>query len=296
MVVLALTSLLAGSLGSMPPSGQCAASTPPEAAAASQAASSIPASDPPEGSAVRISGDAKVTRTDSGHFVFGPMLINTPLPVGYPDPTPPGVIEIKRYPVVRRAEVSGSMSPGIGMNLAFWPLFQHIKSRDIEMTAPVEMNYTGTGKKTPEGGDAKPDTWTMSFLYRRTDQGPTGPDERRRNVQVVDVPAVTVISIGVRGSYDYVRMQREWRTLENWLSQQTVWDAAGEPRALHYNGPERRESDKWSEVQIPIRLISSAPAATPATTPSTATSAAPPAAVPAGDRMPVEPTSTPGAR
>ncbi|MBY0311909.1 MAG: heme-binding protein [Phycisphaerales bacterium] len=267
MLVAALTSILAGTVGFNPPTtGEKIA---PQAKAPESKA--IPTADPEDGKSIRILGDAQVTRTAQDFFVYEQMLINTPLPVGYPDPTPPGVIEIKRYPLVRRAEVTGTMSPGIGMNLAFFPLFRHIQSRDIEMTSPVEMNYTGTGKKTPEGGDAKPDTWTMSFLYRRTDQGPTGPDATRQNVKVVDVPAMTVISMGVRGSYDYARMQREWQKLEKWLSEQAVWDAAGEPRALHYNGPERREADKWSEVQIPIRLVaknsSSTPSGSSASTP-----------------------------
>lgn len=231
--------------------------------------SPIPSAEPDEGKSVRVRGDAKIDRPAEGVFAFGPMLINTPLPVGYPDPTPPGAIEIKRYPVVRRAEVTGRMSPGIGMNLAFFPLFQHIKSRDIAMTAPVEMNYTGTRNKTPEGGDARPESWTMSFLYRRTDQGPTGKDQKRSNVQVVDVPAITVVSLGVRGPYNYAHMQKEWQALEEWLNEQSIWEAAGEPRALHYNGPERREADLWSEVQIPIRLAAkptmntAAPAAEP---------------------------------
>lgn len=254
MAFAALTSILAACIGMNPPP----ASEREAASGKSAEVGVIPSADPEDGKTIRIQGDAKITRTDGGDFVFGQMLINTPLPVGYPEPTPPGVIEIKRYPLVRRAEVTGSMSPGIGMNLAFFPLFRHIQSRDIEMTAPVEMNYTGTGKKVPDGGDAKPETWTMSFLYRRTDQGPTGPDATRQNVKVVDVPAVTVISMGVRGSYDYSRMRKEWQKLEKWLSEQKVWDAAGEPRALHYNGPDRRESDQWSEVQIPIKLMAKA--------------------------------------
>lgn len=272
MLFAALTSILAGTVGFNPPVADDKSA--PQAKAPES--KPIPTTDPEDGKSIRILGDAEVTRTPQESFVYEQMLINTPLPVGYPNPTPPGVIEIKRYPVVRRAEVTGTMSPGIGMNLAFFPLFRHIQSRDIEMTSPVEMNYTGTGKKTPEGGDAKPDTWTMSFLYRRTDQGPTGPDATRQNVKVVDVPAVTVISMGVRGSYDYARMRREWQKLEKWLSEQNVWDAAGEPRALHYNGPERRDADKWSEVQIPIRLMAKSNSPAPAiTTDATRSEAAP---------------------
>ncbi len=230
------------------------------APAAPQAASTAPVPptvSPKAGDGVRVGGDltAAVTKKSESLYVAGRCTIDTPLPDGYPMPTPEGAIEIKTYPMVRRAEVTGKMAPNIGMNLGFWPLFNHIKSRDIAMTSPVEMNFTGTDKPVPDGGDAVPATWTMSFLYRSPELGPTGQDEQRKNVKVVDVPPVTVVALGVRGGYDYSRMQAKWKELETWLSEQRVWDAAGEPRVLYYNGPNVRNADKWAEVQIPIRLV-----------------------------------------
>ncbi|MEC9372584.1 MAG: hypothetical protein VYC34_02025, partial [Planctomycetota bacterium] len=44
-------------------------------------------------------------------YSAGPVATDTKLPVGYPRPTPPGAMEIKRYDVVRQAEVSGEGAP-----------------------------------------------------------------------------------------------------------------------------------------------------------------------------------------
>lgn len=192
---------------------------------------------------LRVGGDMKssVTR-DARGFRFDRMLIDTPLPVGYPDPTPPGAIDLKKYPSVRRAETSGESSPDLGMNFAFFPLFNHIKRRDIAMTSPVEMDYRPVREDSTQ--------WTMSFLYREASLGPTGPD---RNVTVVDVPPMTVVSIGMRGRYSVERAKAQLPALEKWLAENPQWERAGDFRALYYNGPERRTADQWAEVQIPVR-------------------------------------------
>ena len=86
----------------------------------------------------RVGGDVELqTEFKVDRFTCGESYIEAPLPVGYPAPTPPGAIDLKRYPSVRRAEVSGSGDPDRKRNGAFWPLFNHIKQRDIAMTSPV---------------------------------------------------------------------------------------------------------------------------------------------------------------
>lgn len=194
----------------------------------------------------RVGGDlgAAVERTSKGGFRFGKCVIDTPLPEGYPDPTPPGAIDLKRYPVVRRAVVTGAGEPERGMNRAFWPLFRHIQSRDIAMTSPVEMDFHSEG-------DGQAREWTMSFLYRERAQGPTG--EAKRGVRVVDSEAITVVSLGFQGAYKPEATAERLTPLREWLGAHPEWEQAGDPRALYYNGPERRESRRWGEVQIPIR-------------------------------------------
>ncbi len=203
--------------------------------------------EPAPSEAIRVGGDIRAQVTfEEGEYRAGPCRIPTPLPVGYPAPTPPGAIEIKGYPLVRRAQVRGVMAPDLGMNLSFWSLFRHISRRQIAMTSPVEMDYEGL-----DGRDEKmPDRWTMSFLYRTTDDGPRGVD---RSVEIVDLPPMTVVSVGFRGSASIARVQEQLATLELWLEQHPEWAAAGDPRALFYNGPEVPERNKWVEVQIPIQ-------------------------------------------
>jgi hypothetical protein len=204
---------------------------------------------------VRLVGDAAVkpTRLENGEYRVPDLglIIEAPLPVGYPAPTPPGMIELKTYPVVRRAEYSAKGSSNFGMNVGFWPLFNHIKNREIEMTSPVEMDYRPAGERTPLAPmkDAE-GSWTMSFLYRTADLGPTGEDGR---VKVLDNPEMTVVAIGMRGAYGMGTVNAGLEELQKWFAGQDEWEPVGDPRGLNYNGPQVRMRDKWSEVQVQVR-------------------------------------------
>lgn len=242
-LALILTSL---SLALADPPGPAA--PPPEPTmrplAPDPAATTTPSATPTEWTVLRVGGDTEtqVTFAD-GVYTCNQARIDTPLPVGYPPPTAPGAIELKRYPIVRRAEFSSGGPADMGMNIAFWPLFKHIQRRDIEMTSPVEMDYRGMD-------DGAPDGWTMSFLYRERDQGPTGKDGI---ITVEDAPPLTVIAIGMTASYGTRNFAEGLAALETWLASQTTWERAGDPRAMHYNGPDVRPQNRWMEVQIPVR-------------------------------------------
>jgi len=200
------------------------------------------------GSARRVGGDLTVSVEKIGdrYRCLDRCSVEAPLPDGYPAPTPPGAIEIKHYPVVRRAQVSSASHPDLGRWMGFWPLFNHIKERKIAMTAPVEFDYESL---PGESEDAK---WTMAFLYRHRSQGETGRDGR---VRVLDAPSLVVLSIGVRGPYGTKRMKKPLEQLEDWLAKNPGWAQAGAPRALYYNSPMKPAADKWCEVQIPIKPI-----------------------------------------
>ena len=238
----------------------------PATAPAPAAAAARPHGAPEPGKAVRLVGDAAVhaARTEGGEYRLPEMgmLIEAPLPDGYPAPTPPGMIEIKTYPSVRRAEYTAKGSSNFGMNVGFWPLFNHIKEREIAMTSPVEMDYRPAGERAPLDPmkDAE-GSWTMSFLYRSTDLGPTGQDGR---VSVVDTPELTVISIGMRGGYGMGTVNAGLEKLRAWFDGQSEWEPAGEPRGLNYNGPQVPMRSKWSEVQVPVRRRAPATEAAPA--------------------------------
>lgn len=202
-------------------------------------------------------------------FVAGPMRTTAALPEGYPRPTAAGLIEIKHYPSVRRAEIEVEASPRWGMNMAFGPLFRHIKNRDIAMTAPVEADVPALSKERREaaqgqGPGNRTAMMTVSFLYRTMEQGQTGPAEER--VRVVDLEPVTVVSMGVRGVVDNNRLEREIIKLDEWLEAQGPtnpgpdgklapgrWHTDGPPRVMGYSGPDVPRRNQWWEVQIPIR-------------------------------------------
>ncbi|MFM8731700.1 MAG: heme-binding protein [Phycisphaerales bacterium] len=253
-----------------------AASAPTAPSESAPKAAARPEGAPAPGSSIRLVGDPAVkpvVGAEGCQLKEMGMVVEAPLPEGYPAPTPPGMIELKTYPSVRRAEYSASGSTNFGMNVGFWPLFNHIKDRNIAMTSPVEMDYRPEGDRAPldpmkdTGG-----TWTMSFLYRTADLGPTGEDGR---VKVVDNPEMTVIAIGMRGGYGMGSVNAGLEELSKWFAGQSEWEPAGEPRGLNYNGPQVPQRRKWSEVQVPVRRAAKKPDAANAAAAAPVTPAVP---------------------
>ena len=202
---------------------------------------------PGSGQLLRVGGDLdkEISGTD-GAYSCGPCDIDTPLPAGYPKPTPPGAIDLKTYPVVRRAEVAGTGDPDSGMNGAFWPLFNHIKKHDIAMTSPVEMNYG-------DESESKSREWSMAFLYREREMNATGTEGK---VVVKDAQSLTVLSIGMKGNYSSDLVARGEKELDAWLAAHPQWKRTGGVRALYYNGPALMWWNKWAEVQVEVRPAS----------------------------------------
>lgn len=166
-------------------------------------------------------------------------LIEAPLPVGFPDPTPVGEIRVQHYPAYRLARTEMTLLEG----RAFWTLFNHIKQREIAMTAPVEMSYS-----SQKSGAL--DKTSMSFLYRTTEQGRLETDGK---VAVVDVPAQSAVSIGLQGDAATQRVNDAKVRLENWLrDHREEYQAAGPLRVLAYNSPFVADRKKLIEVQIPV--------------------------------------------
>lgn len=193
---------------------------------------------------VGMTGGRTKAGDEAAYYAAGDARLSAALPEGWPVPTAPGAIELKRYPPTRQAIIDTDGGEGG----AFWPLFRHISRRDIAMTAPVVM----TGDIAGEEVDAA----SMAFLYRRAEQGPTGPAES--GVRVEDTAPITVLSIGFLGDRGDRRLDRERDHLDAWLAQQPAgerWVAIGGPRLLGYNGPDIPRSRRWWELQLPLRWI-----------------------------------------
>ncbi len=170
---------------------------------------------------------------------------SAPLPVGFPAPTAPDKIEIKQYPAYRAATYRYSGNLSEAGNQAFSYLFQHISNNNISMTAPVETRYPlSTLESNEKTGEA-----TVSFLYRSTD---IYPQEIAANITVEDIPAMTVVSLGLMGGYSYESYQQGLEKLKNWLAENSTYQMVGQPRRLFYDGPYKPDATKRSEIQIPV--------------------------------------------
>lgn len=179
-----------------------------------------------------------------------PKIVNeSPTPEGWPALTPANEIRVKQYPAYRAAvitaDASGGASGGGSGNGLFRPLFNHIKRRDIAMTAPVEMTYGDNGMQ-----DA------MAFLYRTADMGDAGADPDDPRIEIRDIPEQTALSIGVFGSYSHKRFEQAVQQLNTWMGENAeAWRTAGEPRYLGYNSPFVPPFMRYGEVQVPIEPV-----------------------------------------
>jgi hypothetical protein len=174
-------------------------------------------------------------------LAFQPVF-EAPLPEGFPEPTPVGEIQIKKYPAHRIATTQMARAE----SGAFWTLFTHIKKNDIAMTAPVEMTY-GEGAKDKLQANA------MAFLYRSLKQGKAGTDEK---VEVIDVAPIMALSLGMRGEVNKAKLAEAKAHLEAWLKEHAKEYEASEPlRVMGYNSPFVAANRRFTEVEIPVRQV-----------------------------------------
>jgi hypothetical protein len=173
---------------------------------------------------------------------------SAPLPEGFPPATPPGKVEVKQYPAYRAATYRYQGKLSQAANQAFYPLYQHISSNNIAMTAPVETRYSSStwaeGGLLEETGEA-----TVSFLYRTRD---IYPDEIAQNLEVKDVPPMMVVSLGLQGGYSFESYRQNVVKLHDWLREHPEYAVSGPPRRFFYDGPYIPDALKRSEIQIPI--------------------------------------------
>lgn len=170
---------------------------------------------------------------------------SAPLPQGFQSPTGGGVIEVKTYPTYRAATYTYQGELSKAANQAFYPLYQHISSNDISMTAPVETRYPTSTMTGEETGLAK-----VSFLYRSKD---TLTKTIADHIVIEDIPPMTVVSLGWQGSYSYESYQKGLEQLQEWLNRHQDYQVVDSPRRFFYDGPYVPDAIKRSEIQIPIR-------------------------------------------
>lgn len=177
-------------------------------------------------------------------YAEAPRIVNeSPVPEGWPALTPVDEVRIKHYPAYRAAVIEAGEQGGTQGGM-FRPLFNHIKRRDIAMTAPVELAYDAQGRQE-----------SMAFLYRTPDMGAVGSDNADPRVEVRDFPAATALSIGLKGSYSHDRFTGAVARLNAWLDENDQWQTVGEPRYLGYNSPFVPSWMRYGEVQVPVEAV-----------------------------------------
>jgi hypothetical protein len=73
-------------------------------------------------------------------------------------------------------------------------------------------------------------------------------------VEVLDVPAAQVLSIGVRGNDSRSSIAAAEGALRAWLAEHREWRADGPFRTFGYNSPGVRGQRRCFEVQVPVKL------------------------------------------
>ncbi len=170
-------------------------------------------------------------------------VVEAELPAGVPGFSVLEEVELRSYPTYRMVR-TGMKGGSFG---AFMPLFRHIESNEIAMTTPVQIDYRNDGDRLRQN--------SMAFLYGSTDIGKPGKDG---SVEVVDVPAVTVLTIGARGYDQPGRIAELQQRLESWLAANPEWQATGALRVMGYNSPTVGAAKRCYEVQIPVQRTAKA--------------------------------------
>lgn len=174
---------------------------------------------------------------------------DAPLPLGFPDATRPGQIEVKEYPAYRSAVAKSDGATAEGGDLLFFWLFNHIQKREIAMTAPVINTYDDPAMLTEPG---KRGNISMEFLYRDPDMGETGAGVGP--VEVKDFPPARYVCLGFQGQMSSKAMKEAMDRINTWLDENKAdWVAEGPPRRLGYHGPMTPANQRLWEVQVPVK-------------------------------------------
>lgn len=155
-----------------------------------------------------------------------------PLPKDWPEPGPYNQVSEKAYPAYRAAFTDQNIE-----TLAFWRLFMHIKSKDIPMTAPVEMEV--------DAADDGMRRSAMGFLYQNEEVGELG--EAGGRVEVRRVAPSKALSYAWQGPDSRANVAKAREALDAALAEKGV--EAKSFRLLGYNGPGTPRAKATWELQ-----------------------------------------------
>ena len=150
--------------------------------------------------------------------------------------TPVGEIKILELPARIALEAKSSDNYFPENNGLFRKLFGYISKHDLSMTTPVEADIN-PGK--------------MRFFVGEKDAEKPKPNTSA--VTVRDLEPMTVVAIGIRGSYNEENFQQNKQALLNWLKEKPAYEQAGQAYAVYWDGPFVPWFLKRSEIHLPIQ-------------------------------------------
>jgi effector-binding domain-containing protein len=174
-------------------------------------------------------------------FLILPLLlfIYTPWVMAYEsmhEKTSVGEIRILELPARIALEATSDDHYFAENNGLFRKLFGYISTHDLTMTTPVEADIN-PGK--------------MRFFVGEQDA-----EKPRPNTSVVtvrDLEPITVVAIGIRGSYSEENFTENKTALLTWLKENPDYEQAGSAYAVYWDGPFIPWFLKRSEIHMPIQ-------------------------------------------
>ena len=150
--------------------------------------------------------------------------------------TPVGEIKVLELPARIALEAKSEDNYFSENNGLFRKLFGYISKHDLAMTAPVEA-------------DINPGR--MRFFVGEKDADKPRPDTSAVTVRNLD--AMTVVAIGIRGSYSEENFKENKSALLSWLRENPDYEQAGPAYGVYWDGPFIPWFLKRSEIHLPIR-------------------------------------------
>jgi len=149
--------------------------------------------------------------------------------------TPVGTIEIKTLPARIALVASAPGDAFEDRGTAFMKLFGYIKEQEVSMSVPVSASVS---------------TNEMVFFVgsNSTKRALASTNE----VSVQTLPSLTVVSIGLRGSYTRKNYEEGLLKLNTWLAGQEEWQTNGVPYVVYWNSPFTLWFLRKAEIHIPI--------------------------------------------
>ena len=150
--------------------------------------------------------------------------------------TPVGEIKILKLPARIALEASSDDHYFAENNGLFRKLFGYISKHDLAMTTPVEADIN-PGK--------------MRFFVGEKDLKKPTPNTSA--ITVRDLEPMTVVAIGIRGSYSEENFKNNKSALLDWLKENPDYEQADSAYAVYWDGPFIPWLLKRSEIHLPIR-------------------------------------------